>query len=394
MIKQDFNKDWIVKNLSGKSRKEKKVTLPYDAMIYEERNAENPAGASCGFFPGGDYEYSKSFYVNEAEKDQTFVLEFEGIYNRGYVYVNGELAGSVHYGYTGILLDITPYLDFGANNEITVKVINSDVPNSRWYTGSGLYRPVYLYKGGSIRISENGMKISTPEILRDLAVVKVETPLKYDGKIRKTVKVTSEIADSQGHIVAEERSKVTLFDQSETVQTQRIYVKTPALWSVEEPNLYCCRVTVSDQDGILDQAESTFGIRKLELNPIDGLRINGERVLLRGGCIHHDNGPVGAAAFYRSEERRIELLKNAGFNSVRVSHNSASKALLDACDKLGMLVMEESYDVWTQSKRQYDAALVFADNWEKDMEAIVRKDFNHPCVFMYSIGNDHTLLLS
>ena len=400
MIKQDFNRNWTVQKLvsdltedtlgTPDVQKKYKVTLPHDAMIFENRDGKNPSGGACGYYQGGDYEYTKSFYVEEVEADQTFILEFEGIYNRGYIYVNGALAGSVHYGYTGIFIDITSYLYYGAENVITVKAVNSDVPNSRWYTGSGIYRPVSLYKGGNIRIDANGLRISTPEVSAELAAVKVETLIKYDAKTRKTVAVKSEIMTSNGHIVAEETSQVSLFSQAETSQTQRIYVKEPALWSDKQPNLYRCKVTIYDGDKELDSAESTFGIRKLELNPIEGLKINGEKVLLRVGCIHHDNGPVGAAAFGRAEERRIELLKDAGFNSVRISHNSSSKALLDACDRIGMLVMEESYDTWTQAKSQYDSALVFSEHWERDMEDIVRKDFNHPSVFMYSIGNEIT----
>lgn len=400
MIKQNFNRNWSVQKLvsdlteatlgNPKVQKKITVTLPHDAMIFENHDGKNPSGGACGYYQGGDYEYTKNFYVDEAEAGQTFILEFEGIYNRGYIYVNGALAGSVQYGYTGIFIDITGYLHFGTENLITVKAINSDVPNSRWYTGSGIYRPVFLYKGGNIRIDANGLRISTPEVSDELAAVKIETLLRYDAKISKTVAVKSEILTSDGCVVAEETSLVSLFNQAETYQTQRVYVKEPALWSDKQPNLYCCRVTIYDGDKILDSAESTFGIRKLELNPIEGLKLNGEKILLRGGCIHHDNGPVGAATFGRAEERRIELLKEAGFNSVRISHNSSSKALLDACDRLGMLVMEESYDTWTQAKSQYDSSLVFSEHWEKDIEDIVRKDFNHPSVFMYSIGNEIT----
>lgn len=400
MKKLNFNKNWTVQKLVSNlteeflgnldAQKIIPVTLPHDAMIFEKRDPKNPAGGACGFYPGGDYEYTRHFHVEEPEAGQTFILEFEGIYNRGYIYVNGALAGSVQYGYTGIRIDITPYLHFGGDNLITVKAINSDVPNSRWYTGSGIYRPVFLYKGGPIRIDPDGLRVSTPEVSGKLAAVKVETTLCYDAKIQKTVSVKSEILNSEGCAVAGETSLVSLFGQAETLQTQRIYVQNPALWSDREPNLYCCRVTVLDGEEVLDTAESTFGIRKLELDPVDGLKLNGEKILLRGGCIHHDNGPVGAAAFDRAEERRIELLKEAGFNSVRTSHNSTSRALLDACDRLGMLVMEESYDTWCQAKSQYDSSLVFTEHWEKDLEDIVRKDFNHPSVFMYSIGNEIT----
>ena len=393
MKRQKFNRGWTVKKVpegmsnSAPDSKGRKVTLPHDAMVWEERSVDNPSGSAGGYFANGNYEYVKSLYVNEAEKEETFILEFEGIHNSGHVYVNGALAGSVQGGYTRLFVDITPYLCFGSENLILVKALNTAMPNSRWYTGSGIYRPVYLYKGGKIRIDVDGPRISTPEISENIATVKVETALRYDGKIQETVVLKTEIVAPDGDIVAVERSRMTLFGQDKTVQTQRIFVKEPALWSVNNPRLYCCKVTVYDGETVLDTTESMFGIRKLELDPVNGLRINGEKILLRGGCIHHDNGPVGAATFERAEERRIELMKEAGFNSVRISHNSSSKALLDACDRLGMLVMEESFDMWTQTKRPFDYSLVFVDNWERDLEDIVRKDFNHPSVLAEVVEN-------
>lgn len=400
MRKESFNDSWLVKRAVTdaedaytpsdvqEEKKEWMVTLPHDAMIWEKRDPENAAGAACGFYPGGNYEYTKTLYVDETEKDQTFILEFEGIYNRGYIYVNGGLAGSVHYGYTGIYVDITPYLRFGEDNQILVRVVNADVPNSRWYTGSGIYRPVSLFRGGSVRIQPGSIRISTPEISELLAAVKVEALIRYDEKREKIVIVKTEILDGEGKVAAEESSRLTLYPQADTPLTQRIYVKNPLLWSIDEPNLYQCKMTILREQEVIDRDNSSFGIRCLEVNPVEGLKVNGRPVLLRGGCIHHDNGPVGAAAFARAEERRIELLKKAGFNSVRVAHNSASKALLDACDRLGMLVMEESYDTWTQPKTDLDCSLIFSEQWEWGLEDIVRKDFNHPSVFMYSIGNE------
>jgi len=394
MQRQDFNREWTVKKVpkgmaySAPGSEGRNVTLPHDAMVWEERSADSPSSSEGGYFAGGNYEYVKQFYVDESEKENTFFLEFQGIQNSGYVYVNGTLAGSVQGGYTRLISDVTHCLQFGVKNTVLVRAVNTAMTNSRWYTGSGIYRPVYLYKGGKIRIDVDGLRISTPEISEGIAAVKVDTTVCYDEKVRKTVALKTEILGPDGDVAAAESSRITLFEQSKTVQTQRIYVKEPQLWSVDTPCLYRCRVSVYDGETVLDVSESTFGIRRLELDPVHGLRINGTKILLRGGCIHHDNGPVGAATLERAEERRIELLKEAGFNSIRMSHNSSSEALLDACDRLGMLVMEESFDMWTQTKRPFDYSLVFADNWEKDLEDIVQKDFNHPCVFMYSTGNE------
>lgn len=398
MKKISFNNEWIVKKCvtditeqmtgGGAAFAETVVNLPHDAMVYEKRKADSPGGTAYGFYEGGDYEYTKVFYVEPEDCEKTFVLEFEGIFNRGRVYVNGAFAGSVHYGYTSLKLDITRHLVFGADNTVLVKVTNSDIASSRWYTGSGLYRPVWMHVGGPVRIAVDGLKIQIPDVSEKVSTVATSIAVEYDGKIQKPVVLKTVIKDAENRIVAEEKTKYTLMGDSRPVIRQRIYLKDANLWSVENPYLYTCEVEVCDGDMVLDQTASSFGIRSVVINPVEGMKINGESVLLRGGCIHHDNGPVGAATFARAEERRVEILKEAGFNAVRIAHNSSSKAMLDACDRLGMLVMEECYDVWTQSKSQYDYALDFADFWERDIEDMVTKDYNHPSVIMYSIGNE------
>lgn len=398
MKKISFNNEWTVKKSitdltqqmlgDGVAFTEAIVDLPHDAMVYEKRAANSYGGTAYGFYEGGDYEYTKIFHVDSEDYKKTFVLEFEGIFNRGRVYVNGAFVGSVHYGYTRLKLDITHHLVFGADNTVIVKVTNSDIASSRWYTGSGLYRPVWMHVGGPVRIAVDGLKIQTPDVSEKVSTVATSIAVEYDGKIQKPVVLKTIIKDADNHIVAEEKTKYTLMGDSRPVIRQRIYLKDAKLWSVENPYLYTCKVEVCDGDQILDQTESSFGIRSITINPVEGMKINGKAVLLRGGCVHHDNGPVGAATFNRAEERRVEILKEAGFNAVRIAHNSSSKAMLDACDRLGMLVMEACYDVWTQSKSQYDYALDFADFWERDIEDMVTKDYNHPSVIIYSIGNE------
>lgn len=398
MKRLSFNENWNVKKAvtdmtasmlgGGVKVKEMTANLPHDAMVYEKRDPKSPGGSAYGYYTGGDYEYTKVFPVAAEDRDKTFVLEFEGIFNRGRVYVNGALAGSVHYGYTGLAMDITPYLVFGGDNTVQVKVTNSDIASSRWYTGSGLYRPAWLYVGGAVRITHNGLKVSTPDVCEKISTVATSIQLAYDGKIQKKVLVKSTIKDACGSVVAEETTPCTLFGGNVPDVKQRIYVKNAKLWSTETPNLYTCQVQILDGEEVLDETATTFGIRSIKINPADGITLNGKPIDLRGGCVHHDNGPVGAANFDAAEERRIRILKEAGFNSVRVSHNSTSKALLNACDKLGMLVMEEIYDIWTHGKSQFDYSLDFVNLWERDVEDMVQKDFNHPCVFMYSIGNE------
>ncbi len=391
MKRIDFNRKWFFSEDAGSwfsGTNAKEVTLPHDAMIHEKRNADNPSGAAGGYFPGGDYRYSKILETKAEDAGKTFILQFEGVYNRAWIWVNGALAGTIHSGYDELTIDITPYLYIGMQNQISVKVMNSDLPNSRWYTGSGIIRPVSLYVGGPIRVDTDGVRISTPQVNPDIAEVQVRSDIVCDGKGKRTVIVRTELISESGEAVCSDITPVTLETQGKTKVTRHLFVKDPELWSTETPTLYKCRVTVIDGEEIVDEAESLFGIRKFELDPVNGLRINGEPILLRGGCIHHDNGIIGAATIARAEERRIEILKEAGFNSVRISHNSSSRALLDACDRLGMLVMEESFDMWNMGKSQYDHSLNFAENWEGEVERIVNKDYNHPCVFMYSIGNE------
>ncbi|MCD8217369.1 MAG: DUF4982 domain-containing protein, partial [Clostridiales bacterium] len=390
MKKENFNAGWIVTEVGSAAMKagNRQVTLPHDAMVYTEKSPDSVAGAACGWYKGGNYEYTKKFRLDESEKGKTVILEFEGIYNRGYVYVNGCFAGSVHYGYTRLILDITPYICYEAENEVRVKVINADAPNSRWYTGSGLYRPVNIYVGGDVRIAVDGLRISSIMVDEDVSEINAEVRMEYDGKTQKTVRLELVVKDVDGAVVAGENRPIILVESGRTVIDQHIYIRNVRLWSPDEPNLYTCEAKLTDGETVLDTVEVVFGIRSVTIDPVYGMRINGKRILLRGGCIHHDNGPVGAATFARAEERRVEIMKRAGFNAIRTSHNTASKALLDACDRIGMLVIDESYDMWNQSMSTYDYSLDFADHWERDLEDFTAKDFNHPSVIMYSIGNE------
>ena len=398
MIRKSLNDQWIFAKdnsnmmtettMGNKEVQNSIVNLPHDAMILEPRDEKNPSGNAGGFFPGGNYTYTKKIMAPSQDEGKSVVLEFEGVYNIARVYVNGDFVCSNHYGYTGFYADITPFLKWGEENTILVKVTNGTIPNSRWYTGSGIYRPVYLLMGGPVRIEQDGLRITTPDVAEDISLVETAIKLQYDGKMTKKIYVCTDMKDNQGKVVASEKTPVTLYAGKVPTIHQRIFIRDAKLWSVDEPNLYTCEVRLIQDEEILDETVTNFGIRQIQVDPLHGLRINGEKVLLRGGCMHHDNGVVGACSFQQSEYRRVKILKEAGFNSIRVSHNSAPKSLLDACDQIGMLVIEESFDMWNNSKNPYDYALDFANNWEKDVEAIIAKDFNHPSVLMYSIGNE------
>lgn len=395
MIRQSFNNGWMVKKNPWGRKEDSQgeyafhpVTLPHDAMIAERRDPGNPSGTSGGYYPGFNYTYVKKFFVPETYAGKTVLLEFEGVQQSCVVSVNSHFAGSNHYGYTCFAVDIAPYLQFGQENTVTVRVRSGSQPAARWYSGAGIYRPVFLLVGGEVHIGRNGLRISTPDVAEDVSTVQTEIHVSYTGTVTRTVDVCTELIGPDGAPAAQEVSKLTLKPGAEETLFQRIYLREAKLWSLEEPNLYICSITLREGEETCDVASEHFGIREIKMDPVHGLRLNGKRVMLRGACYHHDNGVLGAATFARAEERRVELGKAAGFNSLRISHNPASRALLDACDRLGVLVMEESFDTWNTPKRAFDYGWDFADHWEEDVQSLVERDFNHPSVFMYCIGNE------
>lgn len=392
MRREDFNHDWKFKKDAGGMfdvpSPSTTVHLPHDAMILEPRKKDHSTGNSGGFFPGDNYSYTKTFMIPEEYRGQQVFLEFEGVYNKCRVYLNGNYICENKNGYTRFYADLTPHLKYAADNTVEVKVINGNEPNSRWYTGSGIYRPVSMLTGGPVRMAENGVKVSTLEADAEVSTIDVGIQIKYAGVETRTIWVETVLRDNDGKQAAAEKTKVTLFGNDHPLIRQRIYVRDAKLWCPENPVIYTCDVKLVEAGNILDQEKVEFGIRHIQADSVRGLRINGKNVKLRGACIHHDNGVLGAATFTHAEERRIKQLKEAGFNAIRTAHNPASVAMLNICDRLGMLVMEESFDMWNHEKSSYDYAQEFSQNWEKDVESIVDKDYNHPCVIMYCIGNE------
>lgn len=398
MQRENFNLNWrFYKETSLKEIQE--VRLPHDAMIQEEKRKDNPTGAAGGYFPGGVYYYEKSFEVPAEAKEENWILEFEGIYRNAYIYLNNRFVASNHSGYRGFYVELKDYIKYGKTNTIKVKVCNDSIKNSRWYSGSGIYRPVWLWKGGSIRIALDGLRVETPEVEPEVSQIRLSVQLTNECRNTTKVRLQTKIYEESGKMVHEASVPVSLFPGENPTITQRLYMRDVKLWSTEAPNLYRCEVSILELrqenqeskrklDIVLDQTACNFGIRHIQIDPVKGIRINGETLLLRGSCIHHDNGILGAATFYDAEERRIAISKEAGFNAIRIAHQPASKAMLDACDRLGMLIWEESFDMWNRSKNTHDASEYFAEEWKRDVEAIVAKDYNHPCVFIYCIGNE------
>jgi len=362
MRKMDFNRDWTCRPLSREGEAVP-VTLPHDAMRTEARVPTSLGEANIGWFEGGDYEYVKHFTLPQELRGKKLILEFESVYHNAEVWINGEQVAFRPYGYTNFYVDAGKLRPEG-DNEIRVIARNADQPNSRWYPGTGIFRPVWLWAADEKHILLNGVRIRTLGIRP--ARISVEVKTSVPGE------VSLEILDG-GKAVTSAKGE------------GRFELEIPGakLWSADSPHLYTARVRFGS-----DTAEETFGIRTLTWDKEKGLALNGERCVIRGACIHHDNGILGACTYPEAEERRIRILQEAGYNAVRSAHNPCSKDQLDACDRLGMLMMDEYVDCWYMHKTQNDYASYVGDWWKQDMKDMVDKDYNHPCVIIYSTGNE------
>ena len=368
MKKLSFNDGWTVRCLTRETVP-KQVSVPHDAMIDEPRSPESQGEGNIGWYIGGDYEYVKSFPVPEEWRGQKILIEFEGVYHNAEVFINGEKAAFRPYGYTNFYADAGEFLKYGEENQLKVIAVNSDQPNSRWYTGTGIYRPVNVWLGGEKYIPVNGIRIRTVDY--KTGEIEVLVRLSEPGEVRV------EILDGEKKV-----AERTFAGEKNAVRFP-FTIQNARLWDTENPNLYKARVTFGE-----DVVEETFGIRSLAWSAKEGMTINGKRVILRGACIHHDNGFLGACAFPEAEERKVRLHKENGYNALRSAHNPCSKALLDACDRLGMLMMDEFVDAWTMHKTKYDYVTYLKDWWKQDLADLVDKDYNHPSVIAYSTGNE------
>lgn len=394
MKRESFNRDWTLNPLDGYEmflnpdsvKPERKVTLPFDAMQLEQRKKEVPMGRNTGFYPSGQCTYVKKFTAPEEWRQKTVMLEFEGIYTHSMVYLNGDYVGGCPHGYTAFTVTADPFLKYGEENEI--KVMAKTHLDSRWYPGMGIYRNVNLLVGELCHITIYGQKIVTLNTDESGANLLVEVELENKNYKNVSAFVTTTVSDASGKVVAKNSAPLTLYGNETEHLSQRLYVPDAKLWNVEKPYLYTVMTTVTEGEKLLDEVSCAFGIRSLSLDPEHGLRMNGKVLKLRGACVHHDNGLLGSAAIERAEERRVQLLKKAGFNAVRSAHNPISRAFLDACDKYGLVVMDELTDMWTQRKGDWDYSTSFPAHWPKLVESMVNKDFNHSSVILYSIGNE------
>lgn len=369
------------------------VSLPHDWSIEDLPGTVSPfnkgaiSQVSGGFTTGGSGWYRKHFVMPVAQRGKRIIIQFDGVYMNAQVWINGKKLGKHPYGYTSFWYDVTPHVRFGQQNLLVVKVRNEG-ENSRWYAGSGIYRHVWLKALEPVHVAQWGTYITTPVVSNNSATVNVRTTLQNETAAAVTATVLTRLMDAKGKVIAEHKGQQLIQPGKDTVLQQVINVKSPVLWSVEAPVLYQAVSQVYVDDQLKDSITTVFGIRTIAADAQKGFQLNGRTIKLKGGCVHHDNGPLGAKAYDRAEERKVALLKASGYNAIRCSHNPPSPAFLDACDRLGMLVIDEAFDIWNDGKNPEDYHLYFDDWWKRDLESMVYRDRNHPSIIMWSTGNE------
>ncbi|MGC2639448.1 MAG: sugar-binding domain-containing protein [Acidobacteriaceae bacterium] len=341
---------------------------------------------ATGWTVGGVGWYRKSFPGPDVPPGGKAELRFEGVYMNVDVWLNGAHLGNHPYGYTEFSFDLTPHLREGQNT-IAVRVNNAG-RNSRWYSGSGIYRKVWLTVHGDLRIPEYGVCVTSPEVAADAAVVHFAVTAENGAQTPRDATLRARLIDADGSLAGQVQNQITVPPNASATAALELRLKTPRLWSPNDPHLYRAEVVIEADGALADSTSLSIGVRTVEIDAAHGLRIHGESIKLRGGCVHHANGPLGSACIPRAEERRVELLHANGFNAIRTSHNPPSRDFLDACDRLGMLVIDEAFDCWEIGKNPDDYHLYFKDWWQRDLASIVLRDRNHPSVILWSIGNE------
>ena len=372
----------------------RKIDLPHDWSIENLKGTASPfnmdaiSQVSGGFTTGGTGWYRKTFTVSPEDRGKKIFIQFDGVYMNADVWINGHHLGNHPYGYTGFIFDITDDVKFDAANIIAVEVKNEG-QNSRWYSGSGIYRHVWIKMMESVHISQWGTFITSTEVSAANAKINCNTNVINETDQDATINIITKFIDAAGaEAVTSTELKEVIKAKQQVEFNQEAAIKNPRLWSCESPALYSAVTTIYSNGKLLSTNINHFGIRKISFDVTNGFQLNGQTVKLKGGCFHHDNGPLGSRAYDRAEERKVELLKASGYNAIRCSHNPPSPAFLEACDRLGMLVIDESFDMWNYGKNPFDYHLYFNNWWKKDMEAMVCRDRNHPCIIMWSIGNE------
>lgn len=365
------------------------LNLPHDWSIEGEFSEANPATPGGGALPGGIGWYRKSFILPESEKNRLIFLTFDGVYRDSEVWINGTYLGKRPYGYISFQYELTPYLNYGTQtNTIAIKVDNSQQPNSRWYTGSGIYRNVWLTSTEKLHIPLWGTFVSTPEVDHSSAKVIVKTMVRNATEDAKYITLKTEIFDKNNEKVSAYVTKDTIKQEQSKQIIHEVNVKNPGIWSIENPELYTTVTTISCEGKVWDYYKTPFGIRTFYFDSDRGFYLNGKHVKIKGVCNHHDLGCLGTAVNTRAIERQLEILKEMGCNGIRTAHNPPAPELLTLCDQMGFVVMDEAFDVWKKLKTEFDYHLDF-DQWHiRDMSDLVLRDRNHPSVIIWSIGNE------
>lgn len=376
------------------------VNLPHDGMIGTPVSKDAPAGSDSGYFNGGQTNYTKYvFFPKEWEKG-CVGLKFDGVMQNATIEINGSKVALQHNGYAPFFVDLTNYALFEEENRISVQVNTSMQPNSRWYTGSGLYRGVQLLHGPKVHIVPDGIYMYTKEVADGYAFLEAQVEVENVTLDNRIVEVSLTLSSQEtGDIAAETKGVIQLEPGKCGTARLILNVKNPLLWDADNPNLYIAKAVVKDtgiyrthfienEEVSVDEASTLFGIRTISADSIRGLLINGKCVKLKGGCIHHDNGLLGSISLYETEARKVAKLKEIGFNAIRTAHNPPSAALVEACDRLGMYIFDEAFDAWSIAKRGGDYNQYFETDWEKDITAFVKRDRTHPSVIMWSTGNE------
>ncbi len=389
-IHENFDFDWKfylnasidASSVDYDDSKWEKIQLPHDWSIKSPIKEEN--GRAMGFLPGGIGWYRKSFTIPDTYNEKKVSILFEGVYHQSDVYLNGKHLGFHPYGYTAFEYDLTPYLNVGGENSLAVKVDHSGCPSSRWYSGSGIYRHVWLKVNNPVHIATWGTYITTPAISHENAEVKLETTVKNSSNKKENVEVQNRILDAQGKEICMISSYTSVEKETQVEVNQTMQVANPRLWSIDEAYLYTMETTLISEHTILDKYTTTFGIRSIQFDANKGFFLNGENIKLKGFCLHQDAGCLGTAVPDKSYLRRLKILKEYGVNAIRCSHNPPSSEFLDMCDSLGFVVIDEAFDKW---KSGYYSKY-FDDWWQQDMNAMIKRDRNHPSIILWSIGNE------
>lgn len=363
------------------------LNLPHDWAVEGSFSKDNPSGTGGGALPGGLGWYRKTFRIDDANTHHLYYICFDGVYMNSEVFVNGHSLGVRPYGYISFRYDMTPYLNRKGNNVVAVKVDNSRQPNSRWYSGCGIYRHVYLLRVNDIHVAQDGTQITTPLISDQKATVNIAVRIQNDRRTAGKAIVVNEVFDAQGRHVATSKASVLLAKAlTENVQTMQI--AHAQMWSIERPSLYRVVTSVKMGGSVVDRYESSFGIRTIKFDAQKGFFLNGKNMKINGVCNHHDLGCLGAALNDVALHRQLKMLKEMGCNAIRCSHNPPAPELLNMCDSMGLVVMDEAFDMWHRKKSAYDYGNFFDQWYARDLTDLVVRDRNHPCVIMWSIGNE------